>query len=341
MTASSVAIILVNWNGWQDTIACVQSCLSLDYPEFRIIVCDNGSRDGSLERIAAWARGETSVPVDLASPVHLAAPRLPRGVAILNRAEAEAGDDGDGSELILVDTGGNLGFAGGNNIGLRWMLACGVDHAWLLNNDTVVPADALTHLVDAATADPSLGLIGSTMIEYHRPDTLQAYGGAIDLRTFRGRHLGMGRRADAVAAAVTADPLRTHEVLYPIGASLLATGMFVRSVGLMEESYFLYYEEADWVLRGRPVFRAGLAPASHVYHKIGASAGSTPQGISARSVGFLYRSRLRAAYRFAGRQLPRVVLGILDEAARALVRGRKGRAIGAFKALTGRIKVPR
>lgn len=340
MTAPSVAIVMVNWNGWEDTIACIQSCLALDYPAFRIVVCDNGSRDQSLERITAWARGEMSISMDPASPVPSLAPRLPRSVATFDRAAAEAGDDGNDAELVLIDTGGNLGFAGGNNVGLRWTLAREIDHAWLLNNDTVVPADALTHLVDAAAADPRVGLIGSTMIEYHRPDTLQAYAGAIDLRTFRGRHLGTGRHADAVEAAVAADPLRTHELLYPIGASMLATGPFLRSVGLMEESYFLYYEEADWVLRARPAFRAGLAPASRVYHKIGASAGSTPQGISARSVGFLYRSRLRAARRFAPGQLPRVTLGILDEVARALAKGRRGRAIGAFDALTGRVKVP-
>lgn len=341
MTEPSVAIILVNWNGWQDTIACIQSCLLLDYPAYRVVVCDNGSRDGSLERIASWARGEIEVAIDPNSPLPLVSTRLPNGVVQLDRAAAEAGKDDEGAELVLVDTGGNLGFAGGNNVGLRWAMARGMDHGWLLNNDTVVPADALKHLVDAGVADPQLGLIGSTMIEYHRPSRLQAYAGAMSLRTFRGRHLGMGGRADAVEAAVAADPLRADEILYPIGASMLVTGPFLRTVGLMEENYFLYYEEADWALRARGSFRAGLAPLSRVYHKVGASAGSTPQGISARSVGFLYRSRLIAARRFAKKQLLRVTIGILEEAVRGLVKGRSGRAIGAFNALTGRVKVPR
>lgn len=341
MIEPSVAIILVNWNGWQDTIACIQSCLLLDYPAYRIVVCDNGSRDESLKRIAAWARGETKVAIDPDGPVPMSLSRLPYGVALLDREAAEAGKDDEGAELVLVDTGANLGFAGGNNVGLRWALARGLDHAWLLNNDTVVAADALKHLVDAAVADPHIGLIGSTMIEYHRPTILQAYAGAINVRTFRGRHLGMGRRADAVEAAVAADPLRTDEILYPIGASMLATGPFLRAVGLMEEDYFLYYEEADWVLRARGSFRVGLARLSRVYHKVGASAGSTPQGTSSRSVGFLYRSRLLAARRFASKQLPRVTVGILDEVVRALAKGQSGRAIGAFNALTGRVKVPR
>jgi GT2 family glycosyltransferase len=338
--APSVAIVLVNWNGWADTIACVRSCLALDYPDFRVVVVDNASRDGSLERIAAWARGEEEAAADPASPVTVASPRLPRDVAVIDRAAAERGED-NGAELVLVDAGANLGFAGGNNVALRWALARGFGAAWLLNNDTVVPPDALSRLAAALARDPALGLVGSTMVEYHRPDTLQAYAGAINLRTFRGRHLGMGARADRVTEAVAADALRPGELLYPIGASMLATAAFLRDVGLMEEGYFLYYEEADWVLRARGRHGVGLAPDSIVYHKVGASAGSTPQGVSSRSTGFLYRSRLQAARRFAPGRLPRVVLGIADEAARALVRGRTGRAVGAFNALTGRVRVPR
>lgn len=334
------AIILVNWNGWRDTVACIETCLALEGAPFRIIVCDNASADGSVEAIVAWARGERSVPRDPASPVVPAAPRLPRGVAVLERAPAERGDDAGGAELIVVRTGANLGFAGGNNVGLRWAMARGCGHAWLLNNDTVVPADALRHLIDCAAQDPAIGLCGSTMVEYARPTTLQGYAAATNLTTFSSRHLGAGRAADPVEAARRADPLRAQEVIYPIGASILVTAAFLEQVGLMEEAYFLYYEEVDWVLRGRPRFRVEIAADSIVYHKVGASAGSTPQGVSARSVQYLYRSRLMAVRRFAPAQLPRVVAGIVNEAARALLRGRHGRAIGAARALTGRVRVP-
>ncbi|KQN34194.1 hypothetical protein ASG37_06170 [Sphingomonas sp. Leaf407] len=333
-----VPVILVNWNGWRDSIACIRACLALDHPA-RIVVCDNASHDGSVERIAAWARGETPTPDVPDSPVSLSE-RRPHGVAILDRAAAERGEGGD-AELLLIRTGGNLGFAGGNNVGLRWALTRGCTHAWLLNNDTVVAADALGALVRLADSDPAIGLVGSVLVEYHRPGRLQGYAGALDLRSFKGRHLGIGVAASDPAAAMLVDPVRPHERCYPIGASMLVTAAFLRDVGLMEERYFLYYEEADWALRGHPRYRVAIAADSIVYHKIGASAGSTPQGLSAQSTGFLYRSRLACARRFAQRRVPWVAACILSEAGRALLRGRTGRAIGAVRALTGRVRAPR
>ncbi len=332
-----VPVILVNWNGWRDSIACIRSCLALDRP-VRILVCDNASHDGSIERIMAWARGEAPAPDGSDSPAPLPA-RLPRGVAVLDRSDAERGG-GDDAELLLIRTGGNLGFAGGNNVGLRWALARDCSHAWLLNNDTVVAPDSLGALIDCARSDPAIGLVGSVLHEYHHPRRLQGYAGALDLRTFRGRHLGAGAAATDLHAVMRIDPPRARECRYPIGASMLVTAAFLRDVGLMEERYFLYYEEADWVLRGTPRYRVAIAPDSVVYHKVGASAGSSPQGLSARSVGFLYRSRLACARRFAPGRLPWVVASILTEAVRALLRGRTGRAVGAVRALTGRVRTP-
>lgn len=334
-----VAIILVNWNGWRDSIQCIESCLALDR-SVRIVLCDNASTDGSVAKILGWARGEAEVTPDAQSPVAIPVPRRPHGVALLDRAAAECGADGDGAELLIVSTGANLGFAGGNNVGLRWAMARGFAHAWLLNNDTVVPPDALSQLIDCMKLDSQVGLCGSVMVEYSRPDILQGYAAAVDLATFRGRHLGAGRPLTDLGQAMHDDPVRPGEALYPIGASILVSAAFLASVGLMEEGYFLYYEEADWVLRASPEFTVTIARDSRVYHKIGASAGSTPQGLSGRSVGFLYRSRLRIARRLAPRQMPRVILGILDEAARGLLRGRCGRLIGAMNALSGRVKVP-
>jgi GT2 family glycosyltransferase len=339
-----VAIILVNWNGWQDSIACIETCLALTGPSFRIILCDNGSTDGSVETIAGWARGERQVERDPANPVTVTNPRLPQGVAILDRAAAEAGADGDGAELLIVRTGGNLGFAGGNNVGLRWALARDCAYAWLLNNDTVVPPDALAALIEHTAAGPKIGMCGSLLIEYYEPDLIQGFAGAIDRRNFQGRHLGRGvpvsegGNLDTLIAGANPKP---SEALYPIGASILVTNDFLKTVGLMEESYFLYYEEADWVLRATPRFTTAIATASHVYHRLGASAGSTSEGSSAGSMAFLYRSRLRIARRFAPARTPLVALKIIDEALRGLARGRTSKAIAASRALTGRVAIPK
>lgn len=336
---ASVAIVAVNWNGWRDTIRCVESCLALDHPIRRIIVCDNASTDGSMDHLIRWASGEVSAEPDPDNPLPAAHGLRPASFAVLDRAEAEAGGGGD-AELLLVRTGGNLGFAGGNNVGLRWALARHYDFAWLLNNDAVAAPDALTRLLDRFAGDPRLGLCGSTLIEYFEPATVQAYAGACHLGTFRGRHLGTGA---PIADALASGPhftLRSGEIFYPVGASMLASRAFLEDVGVLEPGYFLYYEEVDWVLRARGRFDVALAPDSLVYHKGGAAAGSVAARPSARAIAFLYRSRLRVARRLGQGSLARVLLGMLDEAARHLVKGKTERSIALFNVLAGRVKLP-
>jgi GT2 family glycosyltransferase len=341
-TLATVAIILVNWNGWRDSIDCIRSCLALDHHSKRIILCDNASADGSAEIIIDWARGGVDVPVAADCPLPLDPVARPKSVAVLDRAAAEAGDGGDGAELIVVRTGGNLGFAGGNNVGMRWALARGMDYVWLLNNDTVVPTDSLTRLVAAAELSQA-GIVGGLLADFETPDRVQAFAGALSLNDFAGRHLGVGEMlplsppSDAIIAR---HPLRSSEVHYPVGASILAAAPFLRDVGLMEEGYFLYYEEADWVLRNAGRWQMVLATDSIAYHRHGASAGSSAEGTSIRSLEFLYRSRLRAAAHFAPERLFAVRRAILWEAARALARGSTAKWRAAWRVLRGRMVVP-
>lgn len=337
--ARSVAIVIVNWNGWRDTIRCVESCLALNHHNRRIVVCDNASADGSIDHLVSWARGETPAETDPNTPLPAVHGLRPASFAVLDRAEAEAGGGGD-AELLLIRTGGNLGFAGGNNVGLRWALARGFAYSWLLNNDAVAAPDALDVLLDRFAQNPRLGLCGSTLIEYFSPAHVQAYAGACHLGSFRGRHLGFG---DPVAKALSGQrhfTLKPGEIFYPVGASMLASRAFLEQVGVLEPGYFLYYEEVDWVLRGRDRFDIDLAPESLVYHKGGATAGSVAAKPSARAIAYLYRSRLRVARRLGQRSLLRVLLGLADEAARHLVRGKPERTIALFTVLTGRVKLP-
>lgn len=340
--AGEVAIVLVNWNGWRDSIDCIRSCLALGHRGRRIILCDNDSADGSADIIASWAAGALDVPIADDCPLRLDQQARPVSFATLDRASAEAGDDGAGAELIIVQTGGNLGFAGGNNVGMRWALARGCSHVWLLNNDTVVPADSLTRLLSASCAAKA-GLTGGMLADYEHPDRVQAFAGAISVSTFTSRHLGVGERLplpEPARSIIDRHPLRAGEGHYPVGASILASAGFLRDVGLMNEEYFLYYEESDWVMRNAGRWPVVLAPESITYHRHGASAGTSAEGTSVGSVSFLYRSRLRAAARFAPDRLPAVRCAILWEAARALARGRTAKSRAAWRALRGQVSVP-
>src|ERR1035438_3867545 len=144
--AKMTSIIILNWNGWKDTIECLESVFRLDYPDFRVIVCDNNSHNDSLDKIKAWADGR--LPASQSNPelAYLTSPAVPKPIPYreLNREESESGGAFYDARLVLIQNGLNLGFAGGTNVGLRYALgdkSCGF--FWMLNNDTVVDSGAL------------------------------------------------------------------------------------------------------------------------------------------------------------------------------------------------------
>lgn len=273
-----VYIVIVNYNGWQDTVECLESVFKLEFDSYRVVVCDNGSTDGSLERIREWAetgagfnrRGAADVIRNITSaPVS-----KPITYRVLSRAETESGGDSDlDSSLIIIDCGENLGFGGGNNVGLRYATACNdFSYVWLLNNDTVVAQKALAGLVARMEAEPDAGMCGSTLLLYDYPERIQALGGGYYSKWIGlAWHLGRLKTTDSVVVREHIE----HWMNYVVGASLLVSKKFLMTVGLMEEEYFLYFEELDWALRAKGLFSLAYAPNSIVYHKVGASIGTS------------------------------------------------------------------
>src|ERR1700674_1871023 len=102
-------VILLNWNGWKDTIECLESVFRLTYPDFRVVVCDNASADGSLKKIKQWARGE--LPAESANPLlsQLISPPLPKPIPYLELTREETVlSAAHSSPLTLIQNGANL-----------------------------------------------------------------------------------------------------------------------------------------------------------------------------------------------------------------------------------------
>lgn len=322
-----VYIVLVNWNGWQDTIECLESVFRLDYPNFTVVVCDNASSDDSPAQIKSWAAGTTVVRAKNPALAVLVEPAIIKPVEWVeyDRVIAEAGGNPEiDARLVLIQTGGNLGFAGGNNVGMRFALAhddC--THVWLLNNDTVVPTDSLTHLVARGATCAEVGMIGSTVLFYGKPDTVQALGGAQYSRL--GASVSpIGLMSSSATVALQSGNVEAS-LSYVFGASMLVTRRFLLSVGLMTEDYFLFFEELDWAQRGASRgFRLGFAPASVVYHKAGASTGSADE--TEFAVYFMTRNRLLFIRRFSPLYLPINYPLLWLEVIKALMRRRWGKA---------------
>lgn len=215
-----VNVIVLNWNGWRDTLECLASLEQLNYPRYRVIVVDNGSTDDSVSRIRE---------------------RFP--------------------SIAVIETGRNLGFAGGCNVGIRAALAEGTDFVWLLNNDTTVDPGALQGLVEKAETNSRVGAVGSAIYFMDEPQRLQAWGGGYI-------NFWSGRSGNFLS------PVPDQQVHFLTGASLLISRMALEALGMLDEGFFMYWEDADFCFRLR---RAGLqlvvAAQSKVWHKTPASVG--------------------------------------------------------------------
>lgn len=266
-----IYILILNWNGWKDTVECLESVCRIDYPDYQVVVCDNGSSDNSIEHIKAWADGKSGAPaVHKGRPLYkLSNPPVlkPLSYTEYSRTQTEnnckaANKD---SRLVLIRTGANLGFAGGNNVGIRYAISNGADYVWLLNNDTVVAPDALTALVKTAESSSEIGITGSKIYHYNDPRRLWYAGGFWRNTLWRPTHRGANRVDSPEFSEI-------REVDYASGCSLLIKAQTIRAIGLMQEEFFLYWEETDWNATAlEKGWRVVYSPASKVWHKISAS----------------------------------------------------------------------
>jgi GT2 family glycosyltransferase len=310
-------VILLNWNGWKDTIECLESVFRLAGADFGVVVCDNDSSDDSLQKIRRWAKGE--ILADAANPLlaHLKSPPFPKPIPFVELSREQASTTAPSFPLTLIRNGGNLGFAAGNNVGLRYALGDpGCQYFWLLNNDTVVEPDSLSALLNFMQQRPEVGLCGSLNLSYFNPDEVQAQGG-------KGYCRWTARVRTPVSFRVGDLDSHLTEMDYVNGASMLASRAFLEKVGVMEESYFLYFEELDWAMRARGKFELGYARDSVIYHKEGASIGSSPDRNkrSLLSEQYLCRSRVLFTRRFFPTALPGVLAAICLAAVHRLCRG--------------------
>ncbi len=335
MTSARLGVVLVNWNRWSDTIECLESVLRSTIA-LRVAVVDNASSDGSIEKITAWAAGTLEAQAEDPRMARFSSPVVPKPVALtmLDAAAARCVAPAV-PPLALIDGGGNLGFAGGNNLGIAHLLQDpAITHIWLLNNDTVIEADAAAALLTQLDTDTGIGMCGTVVRYYHRPDTLQCLNGST-FNPWTGNSRGIGMNGAAAAPFDAGTVARATD--YVLGASLAVSRRFITTVGLMEERYFLYYEEVDWTYRNRGRFSIGFARGATVYHKEGGSIGSSSVkgGRSAMSEYWLMRARMMFVRRHLPLLLPVHWLLAIAQISRRLMRRQPRKARVMLQALFG------
>jgi GT2 family glycosyltransferase len=246
--APPVWIVLVNWNGADDTLDCLHSLGRLDYQPRHVVVVDNGSTDDSVARLQApW-------------------PNL---------------------DLLLSQT--NLGFAGGNNLGIRYALNGGAAYIWILNNDTTVDPSSLSELIAVAEQQPDVGIVGSIQYEAGAGDVVQSWGG--------GNFSRLTRNPSEATFPGPRD--------YITAASMLVRRRVFEEIGLFDERFFIYWEDADLSRRATEHgWRLAVAPRAVVYHKLGAAMNTGVVGRSLRSDRVHVESSGIFVSKHSGRLLP-------------------------------------
>jgi GT2 family glycosyltransferase len=222
-----VYVILVNYNGFSDTIDCLDSLKGVTYSNYETVVVDNASPDGSYAK--------------------------------LQRAEVERGD------FVLLQSGWNGNWAGGNNCGIELALRDGAEYVCLLNNDTVVEPEFLSALVQTAKRDERIGLVGGKIYYYDSPSIIWYAGAAyISWLTYSWHH-GEGKK-DAPEFN------QEKETGWVTGCLMLISAEALRAVGKAYEGFFFYRDDLDWSVRiGRKGYKILYQPKSVIYHKIGST----------------------------------------------------------------------
>ena len=218
-----VNIVILNWNGFEDTSECIGSILNISYDNYNIIVVDNGSDKDESKEIS------TKFP-----------------------------------EVITLRSETNLGFSAGNNLGIKWALRKGADYILLLNNDTIVEKNFLDILVDNASKNRTVGLAVPKINYYSDPSKVWYAGGYIS--KFRGAALTEGNgKSDS-------NQIKNAFVTFATACCLLIDKRVINDIGLMDENYFLYLEDADYCIRSsKHGYKILFVAQSKIYHKINES----------------------------------------------------------------------
>jgi len=266
---NKVYIVIVNYLKYADTIECLESVLKSDYTNFQILLIDNSPNDLSEQNLVKWFNNNyKEVPTLFDELIY---PLIDTKVSHVITSEKEfVLSNKIYNEKIILIKALNQGFASAN-LGLQYILKDNDPNSliWILNNDTVVEKNALSELVSFYNNSKSkTGIIGNKIFYYHNRNELNGIGGRYDKWLGISSHVGESEldkhQFDDIDYNNTAD--------YVIGASMFISKEFLLDVGQLNEAYFLFFEEIDWVQRSKKKgWELGFASKSILYHKESAS----------------------------------------------------------------------
>lgn len=214
----TVTIVMLNWNGWEHTVESLDSLLRLDYPSYKILLVDNNSDDDEGNRLRQKYNGRVEV--------------------LINNK--------------------NVGFCGGNNVGIRHALRHGTDYVLLINNDVEVEPNFLQELVNILNENPDIGVVGPKIVLYYYRTSLDSIGGHVNFWTATGK---LYKKSYTNVRS---------DLNFVSGCCMLLRKDVFEDIGFFNEDYFSYWEETDLCLRAKKAgWQIACNPHSVIYHKVG------------------------------------------------------------------------
>ncbi len=206
-------------------------------------------------------------------------------VMVLDNASSDGSVEAINARFPAVETvrlEHNLGYAGNNNVGIRRALAQGADWVFVLNEDTLVEPDCLSTLMAEAMSSPRVGVVGPMVYTFDPGQIISSAGGAIDWRIADAPNVGMGQ--------VDSGQFPARQVDYINGCGLLISRTAIEAAGLIDDTFFIYFEETDWCARVRQAgFEIRFVPTARMRHK----APITASAFGPSTLYYMTRNRLR------------------------------------------------
>ncbi|MGZ7209328.1 MAG: glycosyltransferase family 2 protein [Methanobacterium sp.] len=265
MAYPKVSIIILNWNGWKDTVECLESVYQIGYPNYNVILVDNASEDDSIEKIRSFADGNIKVESEFFNDN---LNKKAFNYIQLTKEEIENkkfNGSAINDSLILIKNDKNYGYAEGNNIGIKFALNnIDPDYILILNNDIVVEKNFLSELVKVAENKKDAGFIGPKTYYYDfkgRKDIINFIGGKFNIWIGLPFHIGENEVDRGQFD-------ETKEVDYIEGSCMLVKKDLINEIGLISNEFFLYWEENDWCYRAfKSNYKMYYAHKAKIWHK--------------------------------------------------------------------------
>ena len=246
---TKIATIIINYNEWEYTTACIESLLKLTDVDNTILIVDNGSQNESSNKIINWAKEISSPPLEVPETLsYLITPskKTIQRISLDNIPQTLT------TGTYLMSSPENLGFSAGNNLGLSAINIADYEFIWFLNNDTIIDPNCIKEKVNCFRNNPNLGIISATLYEMNTPNKIQLRGCSFN-------HF-FGSTSDIISKETHYD--------YLSGASLLVSKECMTTIKKWDPEFFLNYEDADLCFRAQKKgFDIESCDKAIVYHK--------------------------------------------------------------------------